>query len=70
MVVAGTEVAKTLPLKTIVGLVAVVARAGTPKLKMPVRASETIAEIARDFLLGCFANMRILSFGKGALIAV
>jgi hypothetical protein len=60
---AGTEVARPFPSKTMVGLVAVVARAGAPKLKMPVRASETIAEIARDFLLGCFANIRILSFG-------
>jgi hypothetical protein len=51
-----------------VGLVAVVASAGAPKLKMPVRASETIAETAKDFLLWCFANIRISSFTFGALV--
>ena len=59
---AGTEVAKTFPLKTMVGFEAVAANAGAPKLKMPVRAIETIAETAKDFLLVYFANIKILPF--------
>jgi hypothetical protein len=54
---AGTELAKTLPLKTMVGFVGVDAKAGAPKLKMPVRARDKTAETVRDFLLNCLANI-------------
>jgi hypothetical protein len=60
---AGVEVAKALPSNTMVGLVAVVARAGAPKLKIPVRAREITAETVRYFRLTCFANIGI-SFGS------
>jgi hypothetical protein len=46
-----------------VGLVAVVARDGAPKLKIPVRAREITAETVRYFRLTCFANIGI-SFGS------
>jgi len=59
---AGAEDAKTLPSNTMVGFVAVVARAGAPKLKIPVSETAKIAETVKDFLLTCSADIGI-SFG-------
>jgi hypothetical protein len=47
--VAGTGVARVFPSKTIVGLAAVVAKAGVPKPKTPEMAREMIAAIATGF---------------------
>jgi hypothetical protein len=48
--VAGTEVVKVLPSKTIVGLAAVVAEAGAPRPNTPEIDKETIAATAIGLL--------------------
>jgi hypothetical protein len=49
--VAGTEVARVFPSKTIVGLAAVAAVAGAPKPNTPEIAREMITAIAAGFLV-------------------
>jgi hypothetical protein len=55
--VAGVVSPKVLVSKTIVGLAAVVARAGTPKPKTPEMAREMIAAIATGFPVSAGVRM-------------
>ena len=55
--VAGTEIARVFPSKIMVGLSAVVARAGAPKPNTPEMAREMMTAIAEGFLVSDCVRM-------------